>query len=241
MSATRTMLRAGAAMLAPLALVACGDAPETDTVAEPRPTATVAAPRTLIAANYDPAMHGAKIEGPDGTEVEAALMADGREIGTIVSFVACPRDTLTCDPATTPEGTLYTYVHQVTLAEAEAEDDAEADAAGPDAITEVFATLFKSTRRATGFNGSIGYSREQAEVALGDDKGIGVSSDQGRLIWRVTSGDWAPGATITFWWQSTLPPEGPSKAWQFETDGASVSATAPFPPAELPVERAPAS
>lgn len=236
MSPARTVLRFGAVALAPLALIACGDGSESDPVAEPRPTATVAAPRTLIAANYDVAMHGAKIEGPEGTEVESVLMADGREIGRIVSFVACPRDTATCDPAAMPEGTLYTYVHQVTLAE---------DVAAPkeaDAPTEAPATLFRTTRRATGFNGSIGYSREQAEAALGDADAIGVSSDQGRLIWRVTRGEgWTPGATITFWWQSTLPPEGPSDAWQFETNDMTASATAPFPPAELPVERQPAN
>lgn len=241
MNATRTMLRVSAVMLAPLALIACGDAAETEAVVEPTPTATVAAPRTLIAANYDAAMHGAKIEGPEGTEVEAALMAEGREIGRIVSFVACPPDTASCDPATMPEGTVYTYVHQVTLAEKEAEDDADAAVAGEETIPETFATLFRTTRRATGFNGSIGYSREQAETALGDGEAIGVTSDQGRLIWRVTRGEWAPGATMTFWWQSTLPPEGPAEAWQFETDDMTATVTAPFPPAEMPVERAPAS
>lgn len=234
MSTTRVMLRAGAALLAPLALVACGDGSEAEPVAEPTPTATVAAPRTLISANYDPAMLGAKIEGPAGTEVEAALTADGREIGRIVSFVACPRDIATCDPAAMPEGTVYTYVHQVTLAEEEAED-ANGDTAVAE-TTETYATLLRTTRRATGFNGSIGYSREQAEAALGDGEAIGVTSDQERLIWRVTRGEWTPGATITFWWQSTLPPEGPSEAWQFETGGMTAEATAPFPPAEEPVE-----
>lgn len=233
MSAARTVLRTAAVALAPLALIACGETPQTEAVAEPTPTATVDGPRTLVAANYDAAMHGAKIEGPKGPEVEAALMADGRAIGSIVSFVACPRMVATCDPAAMPEGTIYTYVHRVTLAE---------DVADTEGATEAPATLFRSTRRATGFNGSIGYSREQAQAALGDGEAIGVTSDQGRLIWRVTSGEgWKPGATITFWWQSTLPPEGPSEAWQFETRDLTASATAPFPPAETPVEGGPAN
>jgi len=236
LSATRTILRTGAVMLAPLALIACGDGSETDPVAEPTPTATVAAPRTLVAADYDAAMIGGKIEGPQGSEVESPLMAEGREIGSMVSFVACPRETATCDPATMPEGTIYTYVHRVTLAE---------DVAAPeetDPPTEAPATLFRSTRRATGFNGSVGYSREQAEAALGDAEAIGVTSDQGQLIWRVTSGEgWTPGATITFWWQSTLPPEGPAEAWQLEARGLTASGTGPFPPAELPVEGEPAN
>lgn len=237
MSAIRTALRLAVATLAPLALIACGDSPETDAVAEPTPTATVAAPRTLISANYDAAMLGARIEGPQGPEVEAALIADGREIGRIVSFVACPAGTATCDPTAMPGDTVYTYVHQITLAAQEA-DGAAAGGAGEDAITESYATLFRTTRRATGFNGSIGYSREQAETALGDAEAIGVTSDQGQLIWRVTSGEgWQPGETITFWWQSTLPPEGPSEAWRFETSGMTARATAPFPPAEMPVER----
>ncbi|OBX18354.1 hypothetical protein A9995_12840 [Erythrobacter sp. QSSC1-22B] len=230
------MLRLGAVALAPLALIACGDGSDDEAVAEPTPTATVAAPRTLIAADYDEAMLGARIEGPQGTEVEAPLMAEGREIGSIVSFVACPRETATCDPAAMPEGTVYTYVHQVTLAAEEATDET-ASAADDGASGESYATLFRTTRRATGFNGSIGYAREQAETALGDGEAIGVTSDEGQLIWRVISGEgWSPGATITFWWQSTLPPEGPSEAWELETGGMTATATAPFPPAEMPVE-----
>lgn len=239
MISARTMLRAGTVALAPLALIACGDSAETEVVAEPTPTATVAGPRTLAAADYDAAMIGAKIEGPQGSEVESSLMAEGREIGSIVSFVACPRETANCDPATMPEGTVYTYVHQVTLAEELADRDEAAEAEAP---TEAPATLFRSTRRATGFNGSIGYSREQAEAALGDGEAIGVTADQGQLIWRVTSGEgWTPGATITFWWQSTLPPAGPEEAWQFEARGLTASGTGPFPPAELPVEGQPAN
>jgi hypothetical protein len=231
MSRTRVMLGAGAAMLASLVLLACGESPEADPVAVPTPTATVAAPRTLLAANYDEAMLGAKIEGPQGPEVESVLTAQGRAIGRVVSFVACPRDTTGCDPAAMPEGTVYTYVHRVTV------DEDVADLQETDPAVEAPATIFRSTRRATGFNGSIGYSREQAQAALGDADAIGVTSDQGELIWRVTSGEgWKPGATITFWWQSTLPPEGPAEAWQFETRSMSANASAPFPPADMPVE-----
>ena len=214
---------------APLALAACGEAPEP----EPTPTATptVAAPRTLVAADFDPATLGAKIVGPQGPEPEAAIMADGREIARIKSFVACPEGSSECVPADMPEGTVYTYVHEVTLAddlEPQVRETPEADGAA----LEVPASLFRMTQPATGFNRSVGYSRGQAEAALGASDAIQVSSDSGQIIWRVTEGSgWKPGMPVTFWWQSTTPPDGPADAYSLEVNGMTASAKGPFPPA----------
>ena len=48
---------------------------------------------------------GARIEGPVGPEVEASIISDGRSIGDIVSYVACPAEYDECDPEDLPEGT----------------------------------------------------------------------------------------------------------------------------------------
>ena len=216
-------------LCAPLALAACGEAPEP----EPTPTATptVAAPRTLVAADFDPASLGAKIVGPQGPEPEAAIMADGREIARIKSFVACPEGVTECVPADMPEGTVYTYVHEVTLADDLEPQVIETPEAGG-AVMEVPASLFRMTQAAQGFNRSVGYSRGQAETALGASDAIQVSSDSGQIIWRVTAGSgWKPGMPVTFWWQSTTPPEGPAEAYSLEVNGMTARAKGPFPPA----------
>ena len=98
-------------------VAACSDPEPTP---EPTPTATVAAPRTLVAADLDLTSLGAKIVGPQGPQVETDLSAANRMVGQMTSFVACPKDAQECVPGSMPEGTLYTYVHRVTLAEADA-------------------------------------------------------------------------------------------------------------------------
>lgn len=222
-------------LAAPLALAACGEAPEP----EPTPTATptVAAPRVLVAADFDPEMLGAKIDGPQGPEPEAAIMAEGREIARIKSFVACPAETSAettaetnvCVPADMPEGTVYTYVHEITLADAP-DPAPNASPAAEGAAPEVPASLFRMTRAATGFNRSVGYSRSQAEAALGAADAIQVSSESEQIIWRVTEGSgWKPGSRVTVWWQSTEPPAGPAEAYRLEVNRMSATARGPFP------------
>ena len=91
-------------------LAACGSSePEP----APTPTPTVAAPRTLVGADLDLSTLGAKIVGPQGPEVRTVLSAGNREIGRLVSYVACPADTAECKPGEMPEGTVYTYVRTV--------------------------------------------------------------------------------------------------------------------------------
>ena len=86
------------------------------------------------------------------------------------------------------------------------------------------------TNEAHGFNRAVGYSNAQALNALGSEDAISITSDGGRLIWRVTEGEgWKPGSTITFWWQSTLPPVGPADAYEIEVDGTLASGNGPYP------------
>lgn len=212
------------------ALAACGN-DRAEPV--PSPTPTVAAPRTLIAADFDTLELGAKIEGPQGPEVANVLSAGNLEIGRIVSFVACPAGVVDCKPAAQPAGTIFTYVHRVTLAEAEPiGESASAMKAAP------AATLFRTTRPVAGFAPAIGYSKSEAQAALGEADAISITYDEDQLIWRVTKGEgWKPGAAITFWWTSTVPPRGPEQAYSLEVAGAPALATGPFPAEDKAVER----
>lgn len=217
-------------LIAPLALAACSQAEEEPA---PTPTPTVAQPRTLAPADLDMAMLGAKIVGPQGPEVETVLSAGNREIGKMVSFVACPAGVAECKPGEMPEGTIYTYVHQVTLADAQ--PTAEQPETGPE-VVENPPSLFRMTENAHGFTRAVGYSTAQALAALGSEDAISITSDDGRIIWRVVEGDgWKPGTTISFWWQSTLPPAGPADAYLLEIDGNQAIAKGPFPAEEKPV------
>ena len=88
-----------------------------------------------------------------------------------------------------------------------------------------------SGRTDDGFTGSIGYDREQVAAALGPDGSIKVQDDNGALTWRVVGGDgWKTGEPITFFWQSTLPPEGTAQAYTLRADEKIAMASGPFPP-----------
>ncbi len=94
------------------------------------------------------------------------------------------------------------------------------------------------TRPAPGFNAAVGFSRIEATAALGAEDALTVTLDQSQLIWRVTAGSgWAAGKPITFWWQSTRPPEKPSASYRLEYGGKTARLAAPFPAADKPVER----
>ena len=219
-----------------LALAACGSEPEP--APSPTPSQTPVGPRTLVAAGFDDQDLGPRIVGPDGPEVTASLTFEGREIGEVVSYVACPAPPAPddeadlvpveegdeCDPAAQVEGALFTYVHRVTPGE------------GMDGQV----LSFRTSRPATGFANTIGFDREEAAAALGEDYDIGVSIDNGALIWRIERGDgWDAGETITLFWQGTLPPEGPSEAYELETAEGRARVDGPFPPAEAPEEDEP--
>lgn len=214
--------RAAFAALATLAAGACGDpAEEAD---EPLAVATPAVsqgPRRLIAEPLNLAALGPRIAGPQGEEVESAIEG----VGTMVSYVACPASvgSETCDPASLPDDTLYTYVHQVTLAE-----DRTGEGLGD-------ARVFRTIEPAPGFALTIGYDTDAAEAALGEGYDIRTEIEDGELIWRVVAGDgWQAGETLTFYWRSTLPPAGPAEAYGLEVDGVESVAGGPFPLPDRP-------
>lgn len=216
-------------------LAACSDnGGESEAPPSPTPSASMAAdapsePRTLVAADFGELELGARIEGPVGPEVEGSIIAGDRSIGDIVSYVACPEEYDECDPEDLPDGTLYTYVHIVTPGVDKPNDPPFLRPVGLDEVET--ASLFATVREATGFNGAIGYDREQAREALGPDGAVRVLDDNGTLAWRVVGGDgWSTGETITFFWQSNLPPEGPEEAFTLRADEKIGMASGPFPP-----------
>ena len=202
-----------------LALAACGS-PDPEPAPSRSATAAPDKPKTLVPADLGALVLGAQIEGPQGPEVTGTFTVDGETLAEVVSYVACPEGLDPCDPETAPEGTVYTYVHRVTPTE------------GVEG-----ATLFRTSRTATGFANVIGFGKAEAIDVLGEDGQIDVASDNGALVWRVIGGDgWTAGETLTFYWQSTIAPEGSREAFQFEADGVSATGTGPFPPREVPVE-----
>lgn len=213
-----------------LVLAACSGEP---TDSEPTPTPAISSdaptePRTLVSADFGELELGARIEGPVGPEVEASIISNERSIGDIVSYVACPAEYDACEPEDLPKGTIYTYVHTVTPGTDEPNDP---PFIRPVALDEVeAASVFGTVREATGFTGAIGYDREQARAALGSDAVIRVSDDNGTLQWRIVGGDgWQTGEPITFFWQSTRPPEGPAEAFSLRADEKIAMASGPFP------------
>lgn len=219
------MKRLALTLALPALLAGCGSDPEP--APTPSPTPAAVGPRTLVAAGFQEQELGPRIEGPQGTEVESEIGIGGRVIATMVSYVACPapaEDEIAaeeCVPGDQPEGTVYTYVHRVTPAAIE----------GDDGVAPI---SFRTARAVVGFANSIGFDRTQAEAALGEDYAIGVQLDSGALVWRIEKGDgWRDGEELTFFWQSTLPPEGPSEAYEIETIAGRALGTGPFPPAEV--------
>ena len=222
---------------AALFLAACGsDAPEP--APSPTPTQVVTGPRSLVAAGFAELNLGPKIEGPQGSEVEDTPMFEGRELYRIESYVACPAfdpdasgeddgaasaattiEDNVCDPSTRPAGTIYTYVHQVTPLE------------GSDGPT----TAFRMTAPATGFDNTVGFDRAQAEAALGEGYTVDIEIENRRLVWRIEKSDgWNAGETMTFFWRSTLAPEGPGEGYCLDNQEGCAAATGPLPPRQEP-------
>lgn len=221
------------ALLALPFLVSCSGQPHSNAGATPTPT--VAVPKTLVAADYDPTSFGAKIDMKRGDDAEYPIIAStGKTIGTALAFVACPRDTTECIPTDMPAGTVYTYVITIKpnppVLGTEEPLVPLSDSETGGSVPQSPPILFQLTRKAAGFNGGVGYSRSQALAALGSEEAITVTVDSGQIIWRVTDGSgWAAGMPITFWWQSTLAPDGYRKAYALEINGQHVPVEAPFP------------
>ncbi|WP_379546908.1 hypothetical protein ACFCW2_12830 [Qipengyuania sp. DSG2-2] len=176
---------------------------------------------------------GAKIIGPRGPEVKVAMSNEAGAFADMTSYVACPAGMATCDPSEAPEGTVYTYVH--TVFPGEDNDAATGSGSGADSSTVELAELFRMTGPAHGFTGNAGFSRAEANAAVGDKVMVTVTCQDGALAWTIDAGEggdqWAQAEPITFFWQSTLPPAGPANRYEITANYTTATGEGPYPAA----------
>ncbi len=217
-----------------LAIAACGgpdeDAAELDVATTDGEAAALA--DAVEPGDFADLELGAKIVGPQGPEVKTSLSNEGGVLADITSYVACPAGMEECDPATAPEGTIYTYVHVVYPGEDMDPTTGAGD--GPDDVDVEMATAFKMVAPALGFTGMAGFSKAEAISAGGEKMQVVVTCDAtGALIWTVNAGDggdqWEDAEPMTFYWQSTLPPAGPAPHYEIHANEVSAVGDGPYP------------
>ena len=174
---------------------------------------------------------GAKIIGPRGSDVKVAMSNDAGAFADMTSYVACPAGMVTCDPSEAPEGTIYTYVH--TVYPGEDNDPATGSGDGADSSDIELAEMFRMTGPAHGFTGNAGFSRLEANAAVGDKVMVTVTCRDGALAWTIDAGEggdqWEQGEPLTFYWQSTLPPAGPAERYEVTANYSTASGQGPYP------------
>lgn len=218
-----------------LALAACGDADPDATEMDAATTDGEAAllENAVDAGDFADLDLGAKIVGPQGPEVKAALSNDTGNFADMTSYVACPAGMDVCEPASAPEGTIYTYVH--TVFPGEDNDASTGSGEGADSSDVEQAELFRMLAPAHGFTGNAGYSKLEAEGAVGAKVEVAVTCEEGALAWTVSAGDggdqWGQGEPLTFYWQSTLPPAGPSDQYRLSANYTTATGAGPYPAA----------
>ena len=172
---------------------------------------------------------GAKIEGPVGPDVETSFInTSGNAIGDLSSSVSCPREIDSCIPLENPEGTIYTYLYEVTPGV-----DLPNDAPFPQPNTlQPFERIesFRLNFPAVGFNGVAGYSFSQAEDATDAETVFIETASDGSLVWILPEEvEWEEGKTISFFWQTTQAPSGPKGSYGLMGDGRMSGAVGPLP------------
>ena len=188
--------------------------------------------RAVEAGDFATLRLGAKIVGPQGAESTGALSTPEGNFADIRSYVACPAGMDPCDPATAPEGTVYTYVH--VIHPGEDNDPATGSGTGNDSSDVELANAFKMTQPAYGFTGVAGYSHAEALAAAGAKTRVVITcGEDGNLVWTVNPGDggdqWEQAEPLTFYWQSTLPPSGPQRAYAIQANRTTATGPGPFP------------
>ena len=232
-------------LIAPLLLLAaCGDpAGDRSNLDEVEPATTdldvsttdgelAAMSRAIDAGDFADLQLGAKIVGPRGPDVQTSLSNEAGIFADITSYVACPAGMESCDPATAPEGTVYTYVHIVYPGEDM--DPSTGAGTGPDDVDVESAAAFMMNAPAHGFTGEAGYSSAEAVAAAGSSINVVVTCElDGQIFWTVNAGDggdqWEDGEPITFYWRSTLPPAGPAPNYSIRANDVAAIGEGPFP------------
>lgn len=175
---------------------------------------------------------GAKFVGPQGPEVKTSLSNEAGILADITSYVACPAGMDVCDPATAPEGTVYTYVHIVYPGEDM--DPTTGAGAGPDDVDVESAVAFMMSAPAYGFTGEAGYSAAEVAAAAGPNAKVVVTCEMdGEIFWTISAGDggnqWEDAEPITFYWRSTLPPAGPAPVYSIRANNVTATGEGPYP------------
>ncbi|MDE1466800.1 hypothetical protein [Aurantiacibacter sp. D1-12] len=225
-----------------LALSACSNEPEvdegTDLAAEDEELEVAMQSREVT--DFMDIALGAKIVGPQGPEVKSRMANAESAFADITSYVTCPAGMDPCDPATAPEGTIFTYVHIVYPGEDN--DPTTGSGDGNDSSTVETMEAFRMTMPSHGFTGVAGYSVAEAGVALGDVGTIIITCHEDGISWTVEEGDggdqWEQAEPITFFWQSTLPPAGPSEAYEVFANYTAAQGPGPYPAADETVTNA---
>lgn len=226
-----------------LGLAACSDnadgeiGPDTD-VTDMQSAATDAERASMAVArpagDFAELSLGAKIVGPQGPEIKAALSNETGNFADMRSYVACPAGMDPCDPKTAPAGTIFTYVFIVYPGEDN--DPSTGSGSGNDSSDIEQATQFRMTRPAHGFTGEAGYSKAETLSAIGRKADIVLSCDGDALVWTVNAGaggnQWEQSEPLTFYWRSTLPPAGPANAYQIEANYTEATGAGPYPAAK---------
>lgn len=226
-----------------LALAACGDPVTEASVADEdfasESAALEAEPqavsRAIDAGDFAGLELGAKVEGPQGSEVKTSLSNEMGVLAEVTSYVACPAGMAICNPSASPAGTIYTYVHIVNPGENMAPRTLARTATDEDEAATSIA--FMMAAPAFGFTGEAGYSRSEANAAGGQQLDVVVTCEEdGQIFWTITPGEdgngWASGEPITFYWRSTLPPAGPSPVYSIRTNSANAVGPGPYPAAD---------
>lgn len=164
-------------------------------------------------------------------EKTTAMSNSAGNFADMRGYVACPKGIDPCDPRTVPAGTVFTYAFVVYPGGDN--DDDSGIGQGNTASDIERGTAFRMTMPAHGFTGEAGYAKPEALAAIGPKADVVVSCDAGKIVWTVSAGDggnqWEQKEPLTFYWQSTLPPAGPAKAYAFDADNTTAVGVGPYP------------
>ena len=192
---------------------------------------------SIAPVDFEGLMLGAEIVGPVGSEVEDNFTFTDA-LGKVIA-IAHLSSSVSCDARfqndcsdTAVSGfsdVVYTYRHLVIPGADLAIDDPPFSA--PDEIVDFNdVTEFRLQFPAHGFLDVAGFDFRQAVDAIGGT-GIGVEQlSDGSLSWTVPKGsDWNTGEPITFFWQSTQRPTGPTGVYATTNQTLSGLANGPIP------------
>lgn len=223
----------------PLALAACAEpidenanADETELDVATTDGEQEALERAIEAGDFGELQLGAKIVGPEGPEPTTTLSTPEGNFADMRSYVSCPAGMDPCDPDTAPEGTIYTYVHVVHPGEDN--DPSSGSGEGNDSSDIEIANAFKMTQPAYGFTGVAGYSQAEALAAAGNAARVIITcGEDDNLVWTINAGEggnqWEQAEPLTFYWQSTVPPSGPQRAYAIQANRTTATGAGPFP------------